>query len=370
MESASFNFDKYTQTLSKAIHSHIENPNSLTIGIFGEWGSGKSELLKCIKNRFEDDLKEKKEKPIIPIFFNVWRYEKEEHLIIPLMKTVYYEFEKNKDNLDKKIFPKVLNSIKRVSLSLMSSFEFEKFGFKISPKNAIESLEKSDEEEMSYFDKLESPYYNFQQEIEEITKEVRFAFLIDDLDRCLPENALKMFESIKLFLDVKGCSFVIAVDDDVVERGVEHRYKDYHFFNKENGKEIFDTPINGSEYLEKMIQLPFSLPLLAQDDIELFLKQNYDGMFKQISSGQTEKEQEEKYNDTLLKLFIKIVPPIPRKIERTVNLYLTKKDIIKEIGLPHDEILLLKLVCLELFAPKIYRLKSKFKSFFIFLEKW
>ena len=32
---------------------------------------------------------------------------------------------------------------------------------------------------------------------------------------------------MKLFLDVAGCSFVLAVDDDVIERGVEHHYRDY-----------------------------------------------------------------------------------------------------------------------------------------------
>lgn len=45
-------------------------------------------------------------------------------------------------------------------------------------------------------------------------------FLIDDLDRCLPEKAVEMLESIKQFLEVPGCAFVLAVDDEIIERGI------------------------------------------------------------------------------------------------------------------------------------------------------
>lgn len=50
---------------------------------------------------------------------------------------------------------------------------------------------------------------------------------IDDLDRCLPDRAVEVLEAIKLFLDVEGCVFFIAVDRDVIERVVRVQYAGY-----------------------------------------------------------------------------------------------------------------------------------------------
>lgn len=89
-----FKFKNYSKVLSRQIISSFENPGPLTIGVIGEWGSGKSRLLYDIKAYFD---KEQNDQLIIPVFFNAWRFEKEEHLIIPLLKTSYDEIVKRKE---------------------------------------------------------------------------------------------------------------------------------------------------------------------------------------------------------------------------------------------------------------------------------
>jgi hypothetical protein len=49
----------------------------------------------------------------------------------------------------------------------------------------------------------------------------RVVICIDDLDRIEPLIALEMLESIKIFLDVEGCVFVLAVDYEVVQEGMK-----------------------------------------------------------------------------------------------------------------------------------------------------
>lgn len=76
----------------------------------------------------------------------------------------------------------------------------------------------------------------------------RVVIFIDDLDQIRPLMALELLEAIKNFIDVDGCVFVMAVDYEVVQRGmVEKLGRD---LQKTSGKALFD----------KMIQLPFIVP--------------------------------------------------------------------------------------------------------------
>lgn len=51
------------------------------IGIFGGWGSGQTMLMQAI----DRDLDKGR---MVSVWFSAWRYEKEEHLIVPLLDTV------------------------------------------------------------------------------------------------------------------------------------------------------------------------------------------------------------------------------------------------------------------------------------------
>ena len=117
-----FGFDAYSKTISDILSESLnDNKKSLTIGIFGEWGSGKSKLLAEIKDSFKDDDK------IIPIWFNAWRFEKEEHIIIPMLKSAFYEIANNKTFLDN-----TKDNGAKVLKSLFSSFFKKVLFFSIS----------------------------------------------------------------------------------------------------------------------------------------------------------------------------------------------------------------------------------------------
>jgi hypothetical protein len=73
--------------------------------------------------------------------------------------------------------------------------------------------------------------------------------LIDDLDRSFPDMAIKLLESIKLVLWQPGFIFIVGVSRNVMEAYLKKRYKDFGL-----------TDFDGAQYLDKIIQLPFSLP--------------------------------------------------------------------------------------------------------------
>lgn len=148
------------------------------------------------------------------------------------------------------------------------------FGFKLDASKMVnreEGLaEKRSEEARILSDKLSSMYYEIVNELKDVVDEKSFRIVafIDDLDRCLPEKAVKLLEAIKLFLDIEGYLFVIGVDREVVKKGVSYYYR--HFEHKEEDKETII--ISPEDYLDKMIQLPLELPKIEHGRKSRFIE--------------------------------------------------------------------------------------------------
>lgn len=167
----------------------------------------------------------------------------------------------------------------------------------------------------------------FQERFENIIKEFyidrnkRSVIFIDDLDRCLPGKTIEVIESLKLFLDVKGCIFILGIDKKVVERSMRVKYKDFLL----NDDDVI--PISGKEYLEKIIQLIFPLPPITPSDIEDFIENGlkvdefYKPYLKMISRGM-------ETNPRKIKRFL-------NHIELQLNLADTIPDIHRELKFIH-----------------------------------
>jgi formylglycine-generating enzyme required for sulfatase activity len=80
---------------------------------------------------------------------------------------------------------------------------------------------------------------------------------VDDLDRCLPEKAIQVLEALKLFLDVPGCIFVLALDSEAIESAIRRRYQ---------------GEVKAREYLEKIVQVPFVLPPIEAEPMRTYVQ--------------------------------------------------------------------------------------------------
>ena len=203
---------------------------SLVVGVFGEWGSGKSSLLHAVKQDF--DANPDAAAPVVTVFFNAWRYEKEPHLIVPLLKVVEAAIkrkaaESSQDASSpvwtrfKGTLVKGIKLFRSAALAFASTYEGtvtfkppgeKEYALKISPKDAIEifyasqdrntpSSETSDVAHYAKLDEYDTLYLEFERQLRELTDSdpaLNLLFFIDDLDRCLPEKALEMLEAIKL----------------------------------------------------------------------------------------------------------------------------------------------------------------------------
>ena len=79
----------------------------------------------------------------------------------------------------------------------------------------------------------------------------RIVIFVDDLDRCHPDKAVMLLESIKHLLWIPGFVFVLALDNEVVERYLDKRYKEEFGLDKEH---------IGRKYLQKLVQLTLPVP--------------------------------------------------------------------------------------------------------------
>jgi KAP family P-loop domain len=74
-------FAEYAEALADAIRGG--QPAQFTIGIYGEWGSGKSSLLNAVAK----NLSQKTD--VVPVLFDAWRYERTGHIVVPLLHRIY-----------------------------------------------------------------------------------------------------------------------------------------------------------------------------------------------------------------------------------------------------------------------------------------
>ena len=120
----------------------------------------------------------------------------------------------------------------------------------------------------------------FSEELKDITTIARGAgnpivLMLDDLDRCLPEEAVSVLEAIKLFVgDETPVAFVVGADREFIERAIDVMYaslkdKDDPSPRKERFSQL------GHEYLEKVVQLPFNLPPIEVDRIDRFIDDRF-----------------------------------------------------------------------------------------------
>lgn len=156
---------------------------------------------------------------------------------------------------------------------------------------------------------LEQFHHGLSELVQELVTNLdrRLVVFIDDLDRCLPEQAIGVLEALKVFLDIPGCVFVLGVDREIIERAIRMRYKEFAL----SGQASSSFPIAERDYLEKIVQVPFSLPPLNPVAIRAFLSSRLPGL-RGLSDGDASHVAE---------LMTAGLLRNPRKVKRTFNVF-------------------------------------------------
>lgn len=256
-------FDRYVETIGEMIVSkNFQTP--FCIGIHGEWGSGKTSFMRQLEKRLQ---KSGTDPLIIPVWFNPWRYSKEEHLIIPFLRTISaaledLEWQLNEESVLKDKLKTAVTNLKLAARAIAYGATFKFAALALSGKEMIEREKQiRGGRSAEITEGLSDIYYRIIDHLQKVVvngQSFRLVIFIDDLDRCLPEKAVELLEAIKLLLDLEGYLFILGVNRRVVEEGIREHYK---FPEVAAGGGGGGRRGNlAEEYLEKMIQMPLELP--------------------------------------------------------------------------------------------------------------
>lgn len=265
--------------LTKAVTTIIDTDELLpcSIGIFGDWGSGKSSLMKMVENKYEA------EEDILLIKFNGWLFEGYEDAKSVLMGRIVDEIISNRKFSEKavKYAAKLLKRIdwfKVAGSSLKYGMSFLTLGpIGVAGVSAADIMSKmkdvdyekyiKDRQEKEITDpdeNLRSNIQEFHQNFEALIEETnlkKIVVFIDDLDRCSPDTIIGTLEAIKLFLFTQKTAFVIGADERLIKYAVRRRFPEVPGENLEVGR----------DYLEKLIQYPIRIPPLNKIELTTYI---------------------------------------------------------------------------------------------------
>ena len=318
----------------------------MTIGVQGEWGSGKTSLLNQIWNDLE---KFNKEDDSIDDFKQIWINSWEHSLLCSpeecLMKIINEIILELLDaDTDKSRAEKIsqgVNNIMKGALRIGSSLTLGAAG--------VDAVDDIFSESSNSIKELREQLSSLVSEIKtlETNKYGKVVIYVDDLDRIEPKDAVSILELLKNIFNIKDCVFILAIDYQVVVKGLVGKFGDPKPENEWEFRAFFD----------KIIQLPFSMPMGDYDIANYVL-----GLLDEIDFYKGEEE----LDPELINQFVtKSIGGNPRSIKRLINsLALIKILNDKESGDISEGVLsdkntamvMFAMVCLQIAHPEIYQL--------------
>ena len=240
IENDTFGIGMYVDGLCNFI---VNCDSPMTISIQGDWGSGKTSMMNMIKKKISDKVH--------PIWFNTWQFSQfqmQNELTVSMLCALLSELDYSQEKVKKVVG--FLSGAAKTAAGILT----EMVAGGIAADKVTGALEGGN---LDFAEEIKNLKTKFQEAVNDKLKKTqkdRVVIFVDDLDRLQPSKAVELLEVLKVFLDCENCVYVLAVDYEVVTQGIKQKFGD--MVGEQKGKSFFD----------KIIQLPFKMPV-AQYDI-------------------------------------------------------------------------------------------------------
>lgn len=349
-------FEPYANSLSELIIEQGITP--FTIGIFGSWGTGKTSLMLMLKKKLESTPNAR------TVWFNAWKFDDEKQIWTALIQEILNQLE-----------PYVKKTAKTRLQQLKDNVEWVQF-FTVLGTSLVSRVPDMDSLRNSFnYGKKIGSISEFEKRFESFVNSCgieRLVIFIDDLDRCRMDVTIDILEAVKLLLNSRRCVYVLGLD--------------YHRVCDAVSRKFTESPHGVAEdYLDKIIQLSFHIPMRTENDMRLYLRyllalkylngnniqefarnmrkieDNIDEEFLTLLKDYTETFSTDEYKALTEHDFLIIRENEfnPRKLKRFLNIYEMRRSLSRMLELNLENEYLIKFLLLQ----------NKFADFYQDLER-
>ena len=229
----------------------------LTLAINGSWGCGKSFLLKMIENKLNNEA--------VIFHYDCWANDYYEDPLIGIMSVIAQKLNKleEKDASNENSLKKCRESLTKI----VSSFVESKCG--VNVKDVLNAMASSG---LAIASENFNPMLNFEEALEKIKtllseqdvfQAKKILFVVDELDRCLPEYAIKVLNRLHHICENTRFILVMAINREELLGSINLAY----------GRLLVKDEF-GERYLNRFIDASYELGegLFADDELALWNK--------------------------------------------------------------------------------------------------
>ena len=318
----------FAKQLGEAIYKY-DGKDGLVIGVFGKWGTGKTSILNMVVNEINYLSESNDERPII-VNFSPWNYTDKDNLISIFFEDLRKKIKFNSNNENMKQIVKAIDQYSGV-LNLLS------FTSVVLNQNWIMMLKYPFKYFYQYIrgkiledTNLDKAKTNLEKAL--IKSNQKIIVIIDDIDR-LPNTQIRdIFQLVKQVGNFPNIIYVLSMDGDVVCSALESVHN-----------------IDGAEYLEKIVQIPFEIPALLKPKLKEIFLEKLDDTVNDISDN----VKIDKYYWS--EVFINCIEPYIktlRDVNRVINTFQFRYKLLSTETSLEDVV---ALTTIEVLEPQLYQ---------------
>ena len=255
------------QHLVAAIEATVRADHLLpvTVGVFGDWGSGKSTVLNLAREALDKD------EEILCVHFNGWLFEGYEDAKAAILGTILDRLSE-KEGLSEELKKALGKLVKRVnwfrlaglvgSAAMMTQGLPPEAAMLASGLQAAPRLKEILKEAPEGEDEIRRTIRDFEKDFRELLRKTGIrsvVVFIDDLDRASRQRSWRRWRPSGCLYSSQAWPFVIAADERLVRRAVRQHFPDVTAVDPEVQANYPSSDL-GREYLEKLIQVPVYVP--------------------------------------------------------------------------------------------------------------
>lgn len=313
----------FSNQLGKAIYEY-NGKDGLVIGLFGKWGTGKTSVINMAANEIKKLAENDENKPMI-MKFAPWNYSDKDNLI-----SLFFQSLKNKIEVqdNDELRNKVGKALSDYSGALDALSLVPVVGSGVAA--VLKTLAQAQGANLMQCADLDTTREILEEALIKVDKKI--IIVIDDIDRLTNSQIRDVFQLVKQVADFPNVIYVLAMDREIVRNALTEMHN-----------------IDGDEYLEKIIQVPFELPELRKSKLHNIFFTKLDQIINDLPNGVV---WDQNYWSNVFRNCVEPYINTLRDVNRVINIFQFRYEMLYQETSFED---MVGITTLEVLKPELYK---------------